>query len=173
MGDGAVIGFWLVVLLFAGFGIYRYVQRKRTEKAEKEALRALLQTKIAHYTQLAATYAAKDRYFSNAVQDDTASGRPSDEIEINRRRAIEAERNGRGLVTVVEVLKDVVNRPTKADMIATMEHCVLEFGRHQANRARESNATSHPRQQEQIDTEGLISSTVVTFLNNILAEVKG
>jgi hypothetical protein len=68
---------------------------KRTEKAETEALRELLRTKIAHYTQLAATFAAKDRYFSNAVQDDTASGLPSDEIEINRRRAVEAERNGR------------------------------------------------------------------------------
>jgi hypothetical protein len=69
---------------------------------------------------------------------------------------------------VVETLKAVVNQPTKAAMIATMEHYdVLEFGRDQAKKSRESNATSHPRQK------GLISSTVVTFLNNILAEVKG
>jgi hypothetical protein len=149
------------------------VNTKQTEKAETEELRALLQTKIAEYMQDAATFAAKDNYFSAAVQDDTASGRPPDEVEINRRRAVEAERYGRGLVAVVETLKVVVNQPTKADMIATMEYYVLEFGREQAKRARKSNETVDPRQKEQIDMEGLISTTVVTFLNSILAEVKG
>ena len=74
---------------------------------------------------------------------------------------------------MVETLKAVINQPTKAAMVATMEHYVLEFGRDQAKASRESNATSNPRQQEKIDTKGLISSTVVTFLNNILAKVKG
>jgi hypothetical protein len=173
MGDGAIIGFWLLVLLFAAFGIYRYGQRKWSEKTETEALRALLRTKIADYSRDAATFAAKDRYFSDAVPDDTAAGRPADEIEINRRRAVEAERYGRGLIAVVKTLDAIIDRPTKADMIATMEYYVVEFGRDQAKRARESNATSNPRQQEQIDMEGFVSTTVMGFLNNILAEVKG
>jgi hypothetical protein len=183
MRDGANAGFWLLVLLFVGFGIYHsspsanelryaYISCLSTEKAQTDALRVLLQTKMAEYTQAAATFAAKDQYFSSAVQDDAASGRPPDEVEINRRRAVEAKRYGRGLLAVVEVLKVVVTQPTNADMIATMEHYVLEFGREQAKRARESNATTNPSQQEQIDTEGKIDTTVVTFLNNILAEVK-
>jgi hypothetical protein len=145
---------------------------KQTKKAETEALRSLLQTKIAEYMKSMNLFALKDRYFCNAVQDDTASGRPSDEVEINRRRAIEAERSGRGLAAVIEALKAAIKQPTKADMIATMEHYVLDYGRDQAKRARERNATTNPRRQEQIDTEGIISFTVVTFLNNILAEVK-
>jgi hypothetical protein len=183
MRDGANTGFWLLVLLFVGFGIYHssssanelhyaYISCLSTEKAQTDALQALLQTKIAEYMQAEETFAAKDRYFSDAVQDDTASGRPPDEVEINRRRAVEAKRYGLALGAVVEVLKVVVKQPTKADMIATMEHYVLEFGREQAKRARESNETTNPSQQQQIETEGKIDTAVVTFLNDILAEVK-
>jgi hypothetical protein len=183
MRDGANTGFWLLVLLFFGFGIYHsspsanelryaYISCLSTEKAQTDALQALLQAKIAEYMQAATTFAAKDQYFSNAVQDDTASGRPPDEVEINRRRAVEAQRYGRGLLAVVEVLKVVVKQPTNADMIATMEHYVLEFGREQAKRAQESNAATNSNQQEQIDTEGKIDTAVVTLLNDILAEVK-
>lgn len=183
MREGATTGFWLLVLLFVGFGIYhsspsanelRYAQISclSTEEAQTNALRVLLQTKMVEYTQAEATFAAKDQYFSNAAQDDMASGRPPDEIEINRRRAVEAKRYGLALGAVVEVFKVVVNQPTKADMVATMEHYVLEFGREQAKRAREGNAATDPSQQEQIDTEGKIDTAVVTFLNDILAEVK-
>jgi hypothetical protein len=131
-----------------------------------------VRSQIEEYRKLSALNAAKDRYFSAAVEDDTKYGFHPPEIEINRRRALEAEREGRGFMLAAVTLEAVIAQPTKPEMIALMERYVLDFGRNQANKARLSNQAIDEMQKEQIDTEGLIVSFAVAALNGVLAEIK-
>jgi hypothetical protein len=78
---------------------------KRRSEAEAEQVRELLRPKIELYREYSAQSAAKDRYFNAAVEDDTKHGFPLEEIEINRRRALEAERDGRGLMLAAMTLE--------------------------------------------------------------------
>ena len=57
-------------------------------------------------------------------------------------------------------------------MIALMERYVLDFGRDQAEKARLSNQATDPGEQQQFETDGIVSSFVVSALNSVLAEVK-
>src|SRR5262245_53381447 len=91
------IGGWLIVLLVIAYAIFRYM-KKRNENAKAEQVRVLLRPRIDKYTREGNLSAAKDHYFSSAVEDDTAHGRPLEEIDINRRRAVEFERQGRSLL---------------------------------------------------------------------------
>jgi hypothetical protein len=131
-----------------------------------------LRLRIEEYTKEGELNAAKDRYFSSAVEDDTAHGRPPEEIDINRRRAVEAERAGRSFLLAAETLEAVIKQPTKAEMIALMKRYVLEFGQDHAEQARLYNRTAGDREKEQIETKGLQSAFVVRVLNEILAESK-
>src|SRR4051794_4773815 len=81
------IGGWLIVLLVIAYAIYRYM-KERNENAETEQVRALLRFRIDKYTEEGKFYAAKDHYFSSAVEDDTAHGSPPEETDINRHRAL-------------------------------------------------------------------------------------
>jgi hypothetical protein len=167
----SLIGGLLIILLAVAYGIYRYI-KKRNDKAKAEPLRALLRLRIEEYTREGNLNAAKDRYFSSAVEDDTAHGRPPEEIDINRRRVVEAERAGRSLLLAAKTLEAVIEQPTKAEMIALMKRYVLEFGHDHAEQARLYNRTAGDREKEQIETKGLQSAFVVRVLNEILAESK-
>jgi hypothetical protein len=165
------IGGWLIVLLVIAYAIFRYM-KKRNENAKAEQVRALLRPRIDKYTREGNLSAAKDHYFSSAVEDDTAHGRPPEEIDINRRRALEFERQGRSLLLAAAALEAVIQQPTKAEMIALLERYVLDFGRNQAEQARLYNRTADDREKEQINTKIFQNELVVRVLNDILAEIK-
>ncbi len=166
-----IIG-WLILLLIA-YAIYRYIKHKRNEKAEAEQLRALLKIKIDGLKQAATAFAAKETYFERAVEDDSAHGCPAEETEVNRNRAIESERDGRGVYTAAVALEEVIKQQTKQQMISVMERYVLDFGRDAAEQAkRKWRAASNKQQQEQIETDGIVNTVVQTVLNGILAEIK-
>jgi hypothetical protein len=167
------IGFWLFVgwLLVIAYAIFRYM-KKRNANAKAEPVRALLRSRINKYTEEGKLSAAKDRYFSSAVEDDTAHGRPPEEIDINRRRALEFERQGRSLLLAAGALEAVIQQPTKAEMIALLERYVLDFGRDQAEQARPYSRAADDKEREQIDTKGFQNDFVVKVLNDILAEIK-
>jgi hypothetical protein len=149
-------GVWLIVLVLIAYAIWTLavIRRKRNENAKAEQVRALLRPRINEYTEGAKLSAAKDNYFSSAVEDDTAHGRPSEKIDINRRRALEFERQGRSLLLAAKALEEVIRQPTKAEMIAVMERYVLDFGRKQAEQARLYSRAADDREKEQINTEG-------------------
>ncbi|MGO9806397.1 MAG: hypothetical protein ACLPKH_06720 [Rhodomicrobium sp.] len=166
-----IIG-WLILLLIAN-AVYRYIKYKRNEKVEAEQLRALLKLKIESFKQVATALAAKETYFQRAVEDDAAHGYPTEEIEVNRKRAIEAERDGRGLCTAAAALEEVIKQQTKEQMISVMERYVLDFGRNAAEqRQRKRRAADDKQQQEQIETDGIVNTVVETALNGILAEIR-
>jgi hypothetical protein len=142
------------------------------QKAEAERLHALLKLKIENYKKAGAVYAAQDRYFSEAVRQDTALGLLAEEIELSRQRAIEAEQNGRGFLTAAAALEEVIKIQTKAEMISLMERYVLDFGRRSAELAALVRTASDEQQQERLDTDGMVNSIVMATLNGILAEIK-
>jgi hypothetical protein len=159
--------FWLVVIAYV---IYRYI-KNRNEKAQAAQVRALLRPRIDEYTKAGHLSAAKERYFSSAVQDDTVHGAPPEETAINKRRALEFEREGRSFILAAKTLQAVIDQPTKAEMIALMKRYVLEFGDHMAEQARLSARTADDREEEQIDTKGLQCAVVVAALKEILGEI--
>jgi hypothetical protein len=161
----------LLVLLAIAYAIYRFI-KKRNDNANAEQVRALLRPLIEEYTKVGLLNAAKDRYFSSAVEDDTTSGRPSEEIEINKQRRLEAEEQGRCFILAAKTLEAVVEQPTKAEMIALMERYMVEFGRDMAEQARLSNCTADTREKERIDIHGLQAAFVVALLKKLLAEIK-
>ena len=173
MDEGTIVG-WLI-LLAAAYAVYRYIRWKRIERAEAEQLRALLKAKIDLYKSGVPVRAAKDRFFTEAVkQDSEHEWIAPEEIELNRKRAVEARQEGLGLMTAAMAMEAIVERcPTKAAMVAAMEHYVLEYGRSTSEKARLSNQATDPAQRKEIETDGLVSSFVVAALNNVLAEVKG
>jgi hypothetical protein len=169
--QGRQIGGWLVILLVIAYAIYRYM-KKRNENAKAEQVRALLRPRINEYTSEGNLSAAKDQYFSSAVEDDTAHGMPPEEIDINRRRALKFERQGRCFLLAATTLEAVIKQPTKAEMIALLERYVLEGGRNQAEQARLYNRTADDREKEQTETKSFQYEFVVRVLNEILAEIK-
>ena len=61
---------------------------------------------------------------------------------------------------------------TKAEMVALMERYVLDFGREMSEKAKLSGQTSDPVKKQKLETDGLISSFVVSALNSVLVEIK-
>jgi hypothetical protein len=170
MSEGAIVG-WLILLLIA-YAVYRHIKHRRNEKAEAEHLRALLRARIEDYRKVVAVYATKDRALGLAVKYDREIGRPTEEIEANRRRAVEAEQDGRGIMAAIVTLEEVAKQPTKTEMIALMERYVLDFDKDEAEWARLSNQAVDAKEKERIDTEGLMASIVVAILNSLLVEIK-
>jgi hypothetical protein len=131
------------------------------QKAETESLRAALKARIEDYNKLGATRAFQDRVFIGFVDDDLARGATNnemrEEVEQNKRRALEAERDGRAVMLGAAVLGEVIKQPTKAKMVALMERYVLEFGRSAAKEGPDNNFRD---------------IFAVSMLNRILLEVK-
>lgn len=171
MSDSSIVG-WLILLAIA-YAIYRYIKYKRSERAEAEKLRALLKSKIELFKGGMPARALKDRFFTEAVkQDSKHEWITPEEIELNRKRAVEARQEGLGLMTAATVMEAIVERcSTKAAMVAAMEHYVLDYGRSSAEKAQLNNRTTDQTQQEEIETDGLVSSFVVASLNAVLAEI--
>jgi hypothetical protein len=132
---------------------FLYARRKDKDLAETELLRAGLRARAEEYRKAGAASAFKDEYFSLAAAD---TEQTNDEIEDYRRKAIVAEQEGRALMLVAVALDAVVKQPTKAKMIAVMEHVVLDFGQRTAQ-------TADP---EFGDT------FLITALNKTLAKIK-
>jgi hypothetical protein len=142
---------------------------------QTEQLRSLLHELIDTYTKQATIRATQDRYFSGAVEMDLAdldakkAAMTPDEFDHEMAQILKdanvastAEREGRAMMTVAETLKYIATLDTKAQMIAMMEHYVLEFGRTMAKAAKADD-----------DAKGITSSMVTTTLNKLLSEVKG
>jgi hypothetical protein len=162
------------LLLITAAGLCWYIWRRRNERVAADEVRSILNSRIEEYKRAGSIRAGEDRYFSNAVKDDLASGWNSpEEIEKNRITALNAERDGRGLFLTATTLGAVLKHSrTKAAMVSLMEHYVLEFGRDSAEQARLRNETGDPKKQEEHDTDALAASVAVAALNGILAQIK-
>lgn len=150
MSLGLVVG-WVIVGVIAVV-TFRYATRKDEELTETEQLRAGLRARAEEYRK-ATTGCAKDQYFSLGAADNEQT---SDEIDDHRRNALAAEQKGHALMLAAVTLDGVVKQPTKAKMIAVMQHYVLEYGQLNAQ-------TADPKFED---------SFLVTCLNGILAEIK-
>jgi Ribbon-helix-helix protein, copG family len=94
------------------------------------------------------------------------------QIADKRKRAYEAEKEGRALSVVIEVLKVIARRPNPANMIAVAEHYILEFGLGTAEISKRANETDDPDEQRNPEMEGVANQMVVITLNRFLAEIK-
>jgi hypothetical protein len=145
---------------------FLYARRMDKDLAETELLRAGLRARAEEYRKAGTASAFKDQYFSLAAADteqtnDEIEGyrrkaKTNDEIEGYRRKAIVGEQEGRALMLVAAALDAVVKQPTKAKMIAVMEHFVLDFGQRTAQ-------TADPEFDD---------TFLITALNKTLAEIK-
>ena len=132
---------------------FLYARRRDKDRTEAELLRAGLRTRAEEYRKAGTASAFKDQYFSLAAAD---TEQTNDEIEGYRRKAIVGEQEGRALMLVAAALDAVVKQPTKAKMIAVMEHFVLDFGQRTAQ-------TADPEFDD---------TFLITALNKTLAEIK-
>lgn len=143
---------WLILAAVA-YAVFQHIKKKRAEAAEAEELRAGLRARGEECRKAAAASALKDQYFSLAASDKEQT---TEEIEDHQRKARAAEQEGHALMLAAVTLDAVVKQPTKAKMIAVMQHYVLDFGQRAAQ-------TAAPNMQD---------TFLVTFLNGILAEIK-
>jgi hypothetical protein len=132
---------------------FLYARRMDKDLAETELLRAGLRARAEEYRKAGTASVFKDQYFSLAAAD---TEQTNDEIEGYRRKAIVGEQEGRALMLVAAALDAVVKQPTKAKMIAVMEHFVLDFGQRTAQ-------TADPEFDD---------TFLITALNKTLAEIK-
>jgi hypothetical protein len=158
---------------------------KSRARRETEELRQKLAQMIAAHQQAMKVCVAQKQIFKTMADQDTEplSGKKEDmtpteygqdlqQIADKRKRAYEAEKEGRALSVVIEVLKVIARRPNPANMIAVAEHYILEFGLGTAEISKRANETDDPDEQRNLEMEGVANQMVVITLNRFLAEIQ-